>query len=129
MALDCGRIDPEASRDLPAIFREDMCVLHGRLCIAVTEPILPHCHGNIFNVHHTFIPMSEGMEAAPLNSQLLKQWIQPPFPHHVSIPRREVFADEEQIESFSDALEIGPQWQNYFSRASGLVLPVLVSRV
>jgi hypothetical protein len=46
-----------------------------------------------------------------------------------TLPFRGDESDEEQIESFSDALEIGPQWQNYFSRASGLVLPVLVSRV
>jgi hypothetical protein len=46
-----------------------------------------------------------------------------------TLPFRGEKSDEEQIESFSDALEIGPQRQNYFSRASGLVLPVLVSRV
>lgn len=54
------------------------------------EAALPDSHGNILLVHHGFVAMTESVKAAPLDIQLIEQWIQFSFSDQVRVPGRAV---------------------------------------
>jgi hypothetical protein len=58
------------------------------------EAVLSDGHRNILLVHHGFVPMTESVKTAPLDIQLIEQWIEFSFADDIRVPRSAVLGRE-----------------------------------